>query len=49
MPFTKIAQMVLMARAVDKKYFETLSPIEPLIQIENNFTEMFIMPSTKIA
>ena len=41
------------ARAVDKKsktYLQTASPTEPLVKIQNNFTEMFlIMPSTKTA
>ena len=37
------------ARTLDKKYFEIIST-EPLIQIQNNFTEMFIIkPSTKFA
>ena len=37
-------------RALDKKYLETASPPEPLVQIQNNFTELFLMmPSTKIA
>ena len=36
------------ARTLDKKHFETTSPPEPLGQIQNNFTEMFlIMPSAK--
>ena len=34
-------------RAQDKKYFKTS---EPMVQIQNNFTEMFLtIPSTKIA
>ena len=37
------------ARAPDKKYLKMTSP-EPLVQIQNNFTELFlIMPFTKIA
>ena len=55
MPSTKIAQMVLLhpnktaARAQDKKYLQTTSP-EPLVQIQNIFTEMFLMmPITTIA
>ena len=37
------------ARALDKKYLKTTSP-EPVVQIQGNFTEMFlIMPSAKIA
>ena len=35
------------ARAVDRKYFEATSSHEPLVQLQNNFTEMFlIMHST---
>ena len=38
------------ARAVDKKYLKTTSPPKPLVQIQNNCTELFLMmPSTKIA
>ena len=50
----KIAQMVLLtekgaARALDKKYLQTTFSPEPLVQIQNNFTEMFLMlPSTKL-
>ena len=54
MPLTKIAQMVLLYQKgaspelLDKKCRQT-SP-EPMVQIHNNFTEMFLMiPSTKIA
>ena len=37
-------------RAQDKKYLETTSPTEPLVQIQNNFIEVcLMMPSTKIA
>ena len=56
-PSTKIAQMVLLngsaqmdkmiARALDKKYILTTSSPEPLVNIQNNFTEFFLMmPST---
>ena len=31
------------AEAQDKKYFYTSSPSEPLAQIQNNFTEVFLM------
>ena len=35
-------------RAPDKKYHETPSPIEPLVIIQNNFTEMYlILPSIR--
>ena len=38
------------ARAPDKKYLQMTSPPESLVQIKNNFTELFlIIPSTKIA
>ena len=39
------------ARALEKKYILTTSPPdhEPLVHIENNFTEFFVMmPSTKL-
>ena len=37
-------------RAVDKKYPKTVSPPEPLVQIQNNFTQMFFRrPSDEIA
>ena len=37
------------ARALDKKYILTTSPPEPLVHIQNNFTEFFLMmPSTKL-
>ena len=56
MPSTKIAQVVQLgwrkraARAPNKKYIKTTSPSESLVQIQNNFTELFLMmPSTKIA
>ena len=56
---TKITQMVPLngsaqmdkriARALDKKYILTTSPPEPLVYIQNNFTEFFLMmPSTKL-
>ena len=55
MPSTKIAQMVLLhrikkaTRALEKKYLKTISP-EPLVQIQNNLLELFLMiPSTRIA
>ena len=36
--------------ALEWKYIKTTSPPEPLVQIQNNFTELFLMmPSTKIA
>ena len=36
-------------RVLDKKYLKITSPTEPLIQMQNNFTEIFLMmPSTKI-
>ena len=53
MPSTNIAQMVMLCqkgvgRAIDKKYIQMKSP-EPLVQNQNNFTEIFLMlPSTKI-
>ena len=53
MPSTKIAQWGFLAdkgvgRDIDKKYLQMRSP-EPLIQNQNNFTEMvFMLPSTKI-
>ena len=38
------------ARALDKKYLLATSPPEPLVQIQNYFTDMFLMmPSTKLA
>ena len=38
------------ARALDKKCLLMTFPCEPLVQIQNNFTELFlIMPLTKIA
>ena len=43
---TKIVQVVLFclaARAVDKKYVETTSLTELLVQLQNNFTEMFLI------
>ena len=33
----------MVARAVDILYFETVSPTEPLVQIQNNFTQMFLI------
>ena len=37
------------ARALDKKYILTTSPHEPLVHIQNNFTDFFLMmPSTKL-
>ena len=51
MPSTKAAQMVCcdekgVSRALDKKYLQTKSP-EPLVQKQNNFTEMVLkLPST---
>ena len=58
-PSTKISQMVPLngsaqmdkriARALDKKCILTTSPPEPLVYIQNNFTEFFLMmPSTKL-
>ena len=58
-PSTKIAHMVLLngsaqmdkriARALDKKYILTTSSPEPLVHIQNNFTEFILMmPSTKL-
>ena len=39
-----------LARAVYKKYLITTSPLEPLVQIQNKCTAMFLkMPSAKIA
>ena len=53
---TKTAQMVLLhwtkraTRALDKKYLYTAFLPESLVQIQNNFTELFLMMrSTKIA
>ena len=47
MPSTKIAQKEV-AIALDKKYLQIKSP-EPLVQNQNNFSEMVLMlPSTKI-
>ena len=38
------------ARALDKKYLLMTFPPEPLVQIQNNFAEFFLMmASTKIA
>ena len=58
MPFTTIALMVLLRfgsaeqkgfRALDEKYLSTTSP-KILVQIQNDFTELFfMMASTKIA
>ena len=47
MPSTKIAQMVLLCRkgggrVLDKIYLQMKSP-EPLVQNQNNFTEMVLM------
>ena len=37
------------ARAPEKIFFKMISP-EPLVQIQNNFTELFLLiPSTKLA
>ena len=37
-------------RALDTKYLSTTFSPDPLVQIQNNFTEMFvIMPSSIIA
>ena len=37
------------AKAAEKKYILTTSPPEPLVHIQNNFTEFFLMmPSTKL-
>ena len=58
-PSTKIAQMVPLngyvqmdkriARALDKKYILTTSSPQPLVHIQNNFTEFFlVMSSTKL-
>ena len=53
MPSTQIAQMLLLRRkrverAQDKKYLQMKSP-KPLVQNQNNFTEMVLMsPSTSI-
>ena len=48
MSFNAIRENKMANRAKDKKYLYTTSA-EPMIQIQNNFTEMFlIMPSTKI-
>ena len=52
-PSTKIAQMVCSAekgigRALDNKYLQMKSP-EPLVQNQNNFTEMVLkLSSTQI-
>ena len=52
---TKIAYMVLFrwawaARALDEKSFlKKKTPPEPLVQIQNSFSELFMIPSTKIA
>ena len=50
MLYAEITQMnKIVARALDKKYLLTTSP-EPLVQIQINFPEMFlIIPSAKIA
>ena len=38
------------ATRAPEKILETTYPPEPLVQIQNNFTELFfMMPSTKIA
>ena len=53
LPSTKIEKMVLLqpkraAKALDKKCLQITSP-EPLVQIQNNVTEMsLVLPSTKI-
>ena len=58
-PSTKIAQMFPLngsaqmdkriARALDKKDILTTSSPEPLVHIQNNFTEFFlVMPSIKV-
>ena len=50
---TKIAQMVLLhkkggSRALDKKFFGKTTFPEPLVQIQNDLTELFLMmPVTK--
>ena len=45
-PCTKIAQIKVVGRALDKKYLQIKSP-GPLVQNQNNFTEMVLMlPST---
>ena len=52
---TKIAQIIHSAKkgatkAIDKKYLYTTSHPESLVQIQNNFTELFLMMhSTKLA
>ena len=49
-PSSKIAKIVRRRafRALDRKYLKITSP-EPLVPIQNNFTEMFLkIPSTKI-
>ena len=44
-PLNKMA-----AKAPDRKYLQKASTPEPLVQIQNNFTELFlIIPSTNIA
>ena len=53
-PTTNTTQMVSpnkgAARALDKKCLLMTFPPEPLVQIENNLTELFLMmASTKIA
>ena len=36
------------AKAPDRKYLQKASPPEPLVQIQNNFTELFLLiPSSK--
>ena len=49
-PLSGSAQMdKRIARALDKKYILTTSSPEPLVYIQNNFTEFFLMmPSTKL-
>ena len=38
------------AKAPDRKYLQKASPPEPLVQIQNSFTEFnLIIPSTNIA
>ena len=53
-PAFKIAQMVLLHRTEGLQelqiFFLMTSPSEPLVQIQNNFTEWYLLiPSTKIA
>ena len=48
MPSTKIAQMVPLhqtgaATGLDKKCHKITFPPVPLVQIKNNFTELFLM------